>query len=266
MKKISRFGIITIMLFMMTFFVGCAKEDKVAGINADEITSISVTFDNEEGITNTVTVDLKEKTKKTIIHGEEKTESVETIEIDDTFPTFIKDNVLQHMVEGEEEAGSRDTMRVMWRIQVFVGEESFQKNGFDEFPPYWDELLGYMCIRKTVMTDTEALKDVFPSLEGIESTEWEYELMSVEGRTPGPSDYSYRGIIVLDESSSENYWNKYEWTEVTEQLEAQSVDLSEYANKTWYVSNEMKNNLMSPGYIGNVYFCENYIWFDVTTQ
>lgn len=266
MKKISRFGITTIMLLMMTVFIGCGNEKKLADINTDEITSISVIFDDEEGITNTVTIDLEEKTKKTIVHGEESTETVEAIEIDEAFPEFIKDNVLQHIVEGEEDAGSRDTKRVVWRIKVLVGEESFQKNGFEEFPVYWDELLEYMCIGKNVMTDTEALKDVFPTLEGIESTEWEYELMSVEGRTPGPSDYSYRGIIVLDESSSKNYWDKYEWTEVTEQLEAKSVDLSEYANKTWYVSNEMKNNLMSPGYIGNVYFCENYIWFDVTTQ
>ena len=37
------------------------------------------------------------------------------------------------IVEGEEDAGSRDTKRVVWRIKVLVGEESFQKNGFESF-------------------------------------------------------------------------------------------------------------------------------------
>ena len=45
------------MLLMMTVFIGCGNEKKLTDINADEITSISVIFDDEEGITNTVTVD-----------------------------------------------------------------------------------------------------------------------------------------------------------------------------------------------------------------
>lgn len=119
---------------------------------------------------------------------------------------------------------------------------------------------------ETIRTDIDALSEIFPSLKGIESTEWEYELMTAKGRTPGPSDYCYRGIIVLDENSAEKYRNQYEWTEVSEQLLAQYMDLSQYEKKTWYVSNEMNKDLLSAGYIGNVYFCENYIWFDVITQ
>ncbi len=119
---------------------------------------------------------------------------------------------------------------------------------------------------ETVKTDTESLKEVFPNLEGIESTEWEYELMTIEGRAPGPSDYCYRGIIVLDNDTAEKYWNNYEWTEVNKELEAEYIDLSKYANKTWYVSNKMKTDMMSIGYMGDVYFAENYIWFDVITQ
>ncbi len=146
-----RFGILMIGLLLMITVIGCGQDSKRTNIDPDEITRISVTFDNAEGVPNMVIVDLEEKTRKTVIYGEEKVENEEAFEADETFPGFIKDTVLEHISTGEgakdgEDDG--DTMRVVWRIQVLVGEESFQMNGFEGFPGYWDELLAYMGIAK----------------------------------------------------------------------------------------------------------------------
>ncbi len=116
---------------------------------------------------------------------------------------------------------------------------------------------------ENVRTDIEPLKKRFPNLKGIDSAEWECELLTKQGGVPGPSDYCLKGIIVLDDVVAEEYWNKYEWVEVMKEIEANYVDLSEYKNRTWYVSNEMKKDIISTRFVGDIYISEKYLWFNL---
>ena len=119
---------------------------------------------------------------------------------------------------------------------------------------------------ENVKTDMGAIKKWFPNLEGVESTEWEGGSLTEQGSTPGPSDYTYKGIIILDEQSAENYKNQYEWKETTMDVEMNFVDLAEYQNMKWYVSKEMQSDIMAAGLLGEIYFCEKYILFSVCTS
>lgn len=119
---------------------------------------------------------------------------------------------------------------------------------------------------ENVKTDMDTIKKWFPNLEGAESTEWEGGNLTERSSTPGPSDYTYKGIIILDEQSADNYLNQYEWKETTMNVEMNYVDLSEYQNMKWYVSKEMQEDIMAAGLLGEIYFCEKYILFSVCTS
>ena len=119
---------------------------------------------------------------------------------------------------------------------------------------------------ENVKTDMDMIKKWFPNLEGAESTEWEGGNLTERSSTPGPSDYTYKGIIILDEQSAENYKNQYEWKETNMDMEMNFVDLSEYQNMKWYVSKEMQEDIMAAGLLGEIYFCEKYILFSVCTS
>ena len=51
---------------------------------------------------------------------------------------------------------------------------------------------------ENVKTDMDAIKKWFPNLKGAESTQWEGGNLTERDSAPGPSDYTYKGIIILD--------------------------------------------------------------------
>lgn len=115
-------------------------------------------------------------------------------------------------------------------------------------------------------TETDTLKDWFPNLQGIESAEWELKVYGTQSSVPGPTDYQIKGVIILDEENAQEYWNQYEWEEVTAELETEYVDTSAYEDITWYRSTKMTADMLSPGKNGDIYFSGKYVWVNVSTS
>ena len=65
----------------------------------------------------------------------------------------------------------------------------------------------------TTSTDVSVVQGMFPGLDGIESTE--FEVIKHGGddprSIPGPTDYIYKGYIVLTEEAANTIAEKYEW-------------------------------------------------------
>ena len=105
----------------------------------------------------------------------------------------------------------------------------------------------------TISTDVSIVQDLFPGLDGIESTEFEVIRHGGDDprSIPGPTDYVYQGYIVLTEEAANKLAGAYEWqdfeTSVTfESLTERSGDYkldghftkdvlkSTYSGRTWF--------------------------------
>ena len=106
----------------------------------------------------------------------------------------------------------------------------------------------------TISTDVSIVQDLFPGLEGIESTE--FEVIKHGGdddprSLPGPTSYVYQGYMVLTEEAANDLAEAYEWQDfetsvtfeaVTERSGDYKLDgqftkdvlKSTYSGRTWF--------------------------------
>lgn len=159
MRKLHKEKVIILLLCVFTsiLFSGCQKNTPTKNSNTNtsqssdndkvEIEKITVTFDDDKGITNEVTVDLLKNAKTTIEFQEEAIEKTEDIDVDASFSEFIRTNILAGSSTGTEDSKEdSDDQKVLWRIVVRTNNDSYHFNGFDEYPSYWEELLQYMGV------------------------------------------------------------------------------------------------------------------------
>lgn len=136
-----------IIIFSFAFFImqGCGKK---ANINETQIREIEILYEQTTDVYNKVNIDFENGTKTTKIYGNKEQEKEETFTSDNAFKLFIKDNILTNAVIQKQRDKDSDTMKVMWSIRVWVGEEHYDIEGFDgeEYPSYWEKLLEYMEI------------------------------------------------------------------------------------------------------------------------
>ncbi|WP_455716002.1 hypothetical protein [Anaerosporobacter sp.] len=158
MKKLRKYKTIIslVCIFTCILFIGCQKKTPTKNSNTNtsqstnneeiEIEKITVTFDDDNGTTKKVSVNLLENSKTTIEFQEEALETTEEFDVEDSFSEFIKTNILSDSSSGEDSKEESDDQKVLWRIEVRTNQDDFQSNGFDEYPSYWEELLEYMGV------------------------------------------------------------------------------------------------------------------------
>lgn len=156
MKKIHRHRIVAVLLCMFTcaLFSGCQKSTptKNSNVNSSQgsnketvVEKVTVTYDDDNGETNKVSVNFLDNTKTTILFQEEAKETTEEFDVDDSFSEFIKENILtDSTADAGDSAEEADDQKVLWRIEVRTNDDNYHFNGFDEYPSYWEELLQYM--------------------------------------------------------------------------------------------------------------------------
>ncbi len=129
MNKIKMPATVITLLAMVVSLIGCGTNKQLKEIDIYDISKITVIYEDEEGTPQKLSSEFGENAEET-----------------EEFRLFIKETVLPHIVNRKESSGknNEDEQRVLWHIQVYVGDETYQMNGFDEFPTYWTVLLGYM--------------------------------------------------------------------------------------------------------------------------
>ena len=114
-------------------------------------------------------------------------------------------------------------------------------------------------------TDIEILQKWFPYLDGIQSAEWEAEVLGAneEDGIPGPGAFHACGYIVLDSDVAQKYQDSYQWENVTSKIIMKVVDQSVYENYAWSYSKEWEDEVKPGYYVENFYFAEGVVMFDV---
>ena len=103
-------------------------------------------------------------------------------------------------------------------------------------------------------TDKQAISNMFPGLEGVESTEWEEIKRGGDGsrlELPGPTDYEYHGYIILSDEAANKYNNEYTFTSATPNVPFEALTGHD---SNWQYSEEFTKDV-----IGNY---SGYVWFD----
>lgn len=114
-------------------------------------------------------------------------------------------------------------------------------------------------------TDIETLQKWFPYLSGIQSAEWEVEVLgsNEQDAIPGPGSFRACGYMILDSDTAKQYQDSYQWEIVKAEIIMNVVDQSVYENYTWSYSKEWEDEVKPGYYIGNFYFSEGVVMFDV---
>ncbi len=125
------------------------------------------------------------------------------------------------------------------------------------------------CSSKTpdpeIFYDVSMAQKMFPGLSGITNVAIETEYLGDQTRSPGPSDIKYRGLIELDYNISNTYHNEYQWVETTFQPYTEYIVTNMHPTSVWCECNDFTKDMMDKGLIGQVYFYDNVIWFEVMT-
>ena len=131
MNKIKMSTVVITLLAMVVSLIGCGTNKQLKEIDIHDISKIKVIYEDEEGVSQKLTSEFGEDTEEA-----------------EEFRLFIKETVLPHIVNGKESSGknNEDEMKVLWHIQVYVGDETYQMNGFADYPDYWSDLISYMGI------------------------------------------------------------------------------------------------------------------------
>lgn len=144
-KRRGLCSIIIIVLFVSLIMQGCSKK---TSIDETQIREIEILYEQTTDIYNKVNIDFENGTKTTKVYGDKEQENEEIFTFDNAFKLFIKDNILTDDVAEKQQDKNSDTMKLMWSIRIWVGEEHYDIEGFEgeEYPVYWNELLEYMEI------------------------------------------------------------------------------------------------------------------------
>ncbi len=115
-----------------------------------------------------------------------------------------------------------------------------------------------------VSSDTQAIGNMFPALEGVLETKWEQEkLGSGDDRVPGPTDYTYRGYVTLDEEAAANYAASYEWTDAEPDVVFMEIEAVE---GNWKYSSDFADDIIPGYYFGSVWLDGNTLLFCISTM
>ena len=84
------------------------------------------------------------------------------------------------------------------------------------------------------------------------------------GRSIGPTEYRYRGIIYLTDEEAQRLWDKYEWAEYTSpSFEFEKIDISDIGDGPWYYCNEFNSDNYSTIVSSYTVFDGEKIVFDI---
>lgn len=114
-------------------------------------------------------------------------------------------------------------------------------------------------------TDIETLQKWFPCLNGIQSAEWETEILgsNEQEQIPGPGTFRACGYIVLDSDIAKQYHDGYQWEAVDKKINMNIVDQSLYKDCIWNYSKEWEDEVKPGYYIGNFYLSNRVVMFDI---
>lgn len=108
------------------------------------------------------------------------------------------------------------------------------------------------------------LSKILPQIEGAKQITWEIQnLSNSESGIPGPGDYRFKGIVLLDEFAAKEYKDNFEWKEISVNIEADTFDLTKYNQKKWYYSLEFQQQIASKRVMGKIYFSGEELWFNI---
>lgn len=136
--------------------------------------------------------------------------------------------------------------------------------------PFQTETTGEVPVSVTHIdgTDaTEVAKDIFPTLDGIESVEMEQvRIGGTQDRdlVPGPADYSYQGYIELSSEAIRGYAESYDFLEGSvPQVEFHTVGKRD---GQWHHCHALCEAVIKPGLFGDIWMDGNTVLFHVYTM
>ncbi len=86
-----------------------------------------------------------------------------------------------------------------------------------------------------LFNDTAIVDRYFERVQDCDNAIYEQVYYDWGGRSIGPTEYGYRGILFLTEDEAERLWNEYEWEEVDEpEFGFIKVDSEAAGDGPWY--------------------------------
>lgn len=145
MRLIHKSGVSVLLCMLSCVLLSGCKKNLYSNINNEtEIEEITVDFDDENRIWKTVTVNLIENTKTTVLFQKEVIETTEDFDVEYSFIDFIKNTILTHSTTKTKILKNQEPQKVLWDITIRTNGDSYNLSGYDEYPFYWSELLEYM--------------------------------------------------------------------------------------------------------------------------
>lgn len=115
----------------------------------------------------------------------------------------------------------------------------------------------------SIITNTETVNKLFPSLEGVETVEIEVKILGKNSFfLPGPNDYRYQGYITLSDDAASGYAEDYSFTSDDPDVEFEKI---KSRDGQWMKSNDFTKEIKPDYYNGNVWIDDNTILFSVNT-
>ncbi len=145
--------------------------------------------------------------------------------------------------------------------------QSGPTNCNDDTEKIYDMIGGKWIAQNGIKTSNELVNKYFPGLDGLVMTFWEYESLGDDNSSAvGPSDYCYKGYIVLEAGKVSQLFDEYSWEETDFSPSSENIDMSDYDEDTWYYSEEFQEQVMKKTVAGKIYGNGEILWFEFTTM
>lgn len=138
-----RKSLLTLLLILILCIHGCDFDKEIADVSEDQIKTLTVEYNLENGTHRRVRIDFEngEKTVKDYFPDGEKEKAFKLIG-QDKISFFLAEIVIPE-INGSRESYEGDAEKIVWVVSIDIGSKCIIDEGIGQssYPDYWDELL-----------------------------------------------------------------------------------------------------------------------------
>lgn len=164
-----------------------------------------------------------------------------------------------------------DTEYITFDLHTSLGSDKIQLSNNIYYHKVDDKITKYIVeinIKNgnDIYSDVQTVQALFPNVQIKKAY---YEMIPLGGasdRVPGPTDYRYVGVVVVEDEYKKNVLSEYELTAENVEIDENLSGLLKLKETAWETSKELNEDLKPSYFDGNIYVNENTIYFELTTN
>ncbi len=94
----------------------------------------------------------------------------------------------------------------------------------------------------TLLDDDSIMERYMNAVQDFDHVEYEEVYFDFGGRSIGPTEYRFRGIVYLTEEEAARLWDAYEWEETQPEFDFGKIDVSSIGEGPWYSCNQFNSD------------------------